>query len=495
MIKKTLKDWRFILLFTVIVFVGFYLRIFNAEKLFLYSHDNDLAGWIIKDIVYDGHLRLIGQETSTHGIFIGGLYYYLQIPFYLIFNMDPIGGVYLASLLGVLTTISFYFVFKKIFGKETGLVAMIIHAVSLYTVFNEREIVPTAPVFLWSVWLLYAIYLIYKGKQFKGFILAAFLGALIWHINFALVIPFSLLLLAVLLSGEKINLKYLLIGVVMFLVLNTPLILFEYRHNFIQTEALLTSLTTDQMDVYHGFGKVVRVFHLMGKNVNSLIFGGATNIKYEAITIFFILMLLLIIYKKSIERKLGAILLSWIVLYIAFFSAYSKIVSEYYLNGAMVVFIVILSILIGNLLRKKKTQLIGVIFISLFCYFNYQKLIDYPVNRSGYYDRKNIVEEIRNNAGSNNYPCVSVSYITKPGNDFGYRYFFWWFDMHVNKPESGAPVYTIVFPLRDDIKADKTFGALGLIYPDYSRYTKDEVEKSCSGENSNLTDPMFGFTK
>ena len=307
MIKKTLKDWRFLLLLAIISFASLYLRLFDAEKLFLYSHDNDLAGWIIKDIVYDGHLRLIGQETSTRGIFIGGLYYYLQIPFYLIFNMDPIGGVYLASLLGVLTTISFYFVFSKIFGKETGLVAMIIHAVSLYTVFNEREVVPTAPVFLWSVWLLYAIYLIYKGKQLKGFILSAFLGALIWHINFALIIPYSLLVLAFLMSGRKLNIKHFLTGIGLFTVLNLPLIIFEYRHKFIQVKALITSFTTNQMDVYHGYGKVVRVFHLMGKNINSLIFGGATEIKYEimfpSLSLFSVIVLLVISFLFSNVEK------------------------------------------------------------------------------------------------------------------------------------------------------------------------------------------------
>ena len=29
-------------------------------------------------------------------------------------------------------------------------------------------------------------------------------------------------------------------------------------------------------------------------------------------------------------------------------------------------------------------------------------------------------------------------------------------------------------------------GSLGLILPDYSKYTKDRVEKTCMGEDSNL---------
>jgi len=65
--------------------------------------------------------------------------------------------------------------------------------------------------------------------------------------------------------------------------------------------------------------------------------------------------------------------------------------------------------------------------------------------------------------------------------------------MHVNNPESESPVYTIVFPLRDDIEVQETHGHIGLIYPDFKRYNMEEVVESCAGENSNLTDPMWGM--
>ena len=56
--------------------------------------------------------------------------------------------------------------------------------------------------------------------------------------------------------------------------------------------------------------------------------------------------------------------------------------------------------------------------------------------------------------------------------------------------------FKIVFPLNERLyPVGKTFGAIGLIYPNYSSYTKEMVESSCLGANSNLTDPMFGFTK
>ena len=69
-----------ILLFLVLI-LGLLTRSYQLRERFGYTHDNDLAGWIVKDIVVDRHLRLIGQLTSSPGIFIGPLFYYLQIPF------------------------------------------------------------------------------------------------------------------------------------------------------------------------------------------------------------------------------------------------------------------------------------------------------------------------------------------------------------------------------------------------------------------------------
>src|SRR3989344_4495206 len=100
---------RFILL------LGFLLRFFKFSELYMFSHDQDLAAWVIRDILENGHLRLIGQQTSIAGVFIGALYYYLLIPFYFVFGMDPIGGVFLSLSLGILAIGSVYFVFSKIF--------------------------------------------------------------------------------------------------------------------------------------------------------------------------------------------------------------------------------------------------------------------------------------------------------------------------------------------------------------------------------------------
>ena len=123
-----------------------------------YTHDNDLAGWIVKDIVVDRHLRLIGQLTSSPGIFIGPLFYYLQIPFYLVTGMDPIGGAWLSVIVGLLGVASMWYV--------GGFIPAFIYATSFLIFNTEREVSPTTPVYLWSIWFF--THLASSGKEIRS---------------------------------------------------------------------------------------------------------------------------------------------------------------------------------------------------------------------------------------------------------------------------------------------------------------------------------------
>lgn len=477
-------------LLVAILLLGIFLRVYKPAEFFMYSHDNDLSSWFVKDVVVDGHLRLIGQLTSTPGIFIGPLFYYLLIPFYVIFNMDPIGSVYLGAVFGGFSILSFYFIFTKLFSKKEGLIASFLYSSLYFFVFNDREIVPTLPVVVWSLWFFYALNLFLKGDK-KAYILSAILIALIWHFNFALVLVLPLIPLAILLSRQKINFKYLALSVVLVAVLSMPLLLFEIRHDFSQTNALINSLTTDQHDVARGIDKVDRVMQVVLRNMTTWIFG--SGVPFVRGSLLFILGLGSLWYlklRKIISGKLFVLIFSWIILFIGFFSGYSKVLSEYYLNGMAVIWLTILVLVISNLRHDYANFLLfGIIFLNLTQFATFQE------NKIGYLQKKELTAFIKADALKNNYPCVSVSYITDPGYELGYRYFYYLEGLHVNQPKSLAPVYTIVFPHSRVDRIDKSFGALGLVLPDYTRYNEVDVAKSCSGKNANLTDPMFGFTK
>lgn len=486
--KLAESKWAWI----IVLALGFFLRVYNAPETFLYSHDQDLAGWIIKDIIVDHHPRLIGQMTSTPGIFIGPLFYYFLIPFYLFFKMEPIGGVVAVSLLGLATMASYVFVFSKIFGKLSGLVAGIIYAASFYMVFNDREVVPTMPVMLWSVWYLYALSLLLKGQK-AGYILAGALFGLIWHINMALALVVPLVPLSITLSKKKYFWENGLRGLGIFGFLSLPLAVFELRHGFSQTKAFLDAFTTNQQDIVSGVDKLQRTLFFVSKNTHNFVLGPLTAPFWLAAFIltigFFFLW-----KKKVISTNLALIMMFWWIIYVAFFGTYSKAISEYYFNGPMVVWVATVALVVTHLLSSRRFWYLGVGLLTFFLAFNVYRIANFPVNRSGYLEKKELVRFIQADKEARGYPCVAISYITLQGYELGWRYLFWLEKTQLNRPQVNIPVYSIVFPHSKVGRIDKSFGALGLVFPGYERYSPEKVKQSCSSDNINLTEPMLLFT-
>lgn len=478
--------------------MGVFLRTYKPLQLFMYSHDQDLAGWVVKDILVNKHLRLIGQETTSQGVFVGPLFYYLQIPFFLLTRMDPKGTLLLSILLGALSILSYYWCFSRIFNKKVGYVAAFIYAISSYIVFVDREVVPTTPVMLWCVWYFYALWQLSEGKQ-KAYLVLGFLIGLVWNFNLALILLVPLILLAQLLSKKYLSFVNLVLGAIIFLITFSPFIVFEFRHGFQQTKAIYLSLTTKKDYIpgtSSGLHKIDRVFQLINKNASSIYWGQRKPIKYSWTTNILIAMFMYLVIKKAIPNRILIIMTMWQIFYISFFTFNSINLSEYYLNGMNIVWIIILSVFVSEIIKGGKiSRRIGYGLTILFIGSNVYGIFARPPNKSGYLERKAIVNFIDQDSKQHGYPCVSVSYITSPGNDLGYRYLFWLNKIHVNQPKSGSPVYTIVFPHSKVDRIDESFGALGLIFPNYNKYNQNEVKESCSGVNSNLTNPMFGYTE
>jgi len=482
--------------FVAIVLLGVFFRFYEIKTRFVYGHDHDLTSWFIKDVVVDGHLRLIGQQTSTSGIFIGPFYYYFQIPFFLLLKMDPIAQVVASSLLGIFGIVTSYWVFSKVFDKKTGLIASYLYSISFFVVSNDREAVPTVLVIAWSIWFFYAISLLFRGEQKKGFLILGILVGLIWHLNVALVVVLPLVLVALFFSKKKLNLRSLLWGVAPLSLFSIPLVLFELRHNFIQIRSFLYSVTTSQGDIYSGLSKLLRVLFIVNKNISNFYwnFNDFASTYYLGLVVF-VLAVGFLALKRYLKPVETAVVFTWLGVYVGFFSWYSKIVSEYYLNGLFVLYLIVLS-RIFVYFSKKTGNVLLIIVLVVFGAFNANRFFNEKNPGNGYLQKLDLVEDIKNSAKDKKFDCVSISYITDTGYGLGYRYFFYLKGVRTSNNKKMVPTYTIVFPLgKDTVKEDKRFGDIGLIYPDFSRFSPEIANEECRKGDYNVIEPMFGFTK
>lgn len=241
-LKANLKKPEIVLLILILA-IGTFFRTYKSIERFEFAHDGDLYSWMAKDIIINHHFRLIGQETSAPGIFIGSLYYYLNIPFFLLTNMEPIGAVIPISIIGILAIYSYYWVFKKTFNSTVGLISAFLYSTSLYTIGFDKRVVPSTPTNLWVIWYCYTIINLARGN-FSVLPLLAILIGLVWHIHIAL-LPTLIAAPIALLFAKKIPHKKQLISFFAILIITSlPLITFEVRHHFSQTKSLLNNFTS-----------------------------------------------------------------------------------------------------------------------------------------------------------------------------------------------------------------------------------------------------------
>lgn len=483
------------ILLILIILISVFFRTYDIVGRYGYGHDAELFSWIVKDIVVNHHPRLIGQLTSAPGIFIGPLFYYMLVPFFLLSKMDPVGALIPITIIGVLTTFSYYFVFSKLFSKTAGLIASFLQAVLLPWIGFDRRIVPSTPTNIWIIWYFFTLIQIARGK-FRVLPILGILVALIWHIHIAL-LPTLIAIPFVFLVSKKIPpIKEISLGITSFLITSLPLIIFEGKHNFIQTKSLIENFTSS-----HGGGvgleKFIFIMNMISKNINNLFFSpySLPDLLKPIFVLSFIIPAIFLLKKKILTKKEIIPILAILLGVIGFFTLSSSLISEYYLYSIEIIFVAIIALTLSLAVKKKIGLYIVLIILgSLFTKNLYHFLTDY-IYKKDYVERKAVVDFITSDAKLNGFPCIGISYITTPGENTGFRYFFYLKNQHLVHPSVEVPVYNIVIP--DELslgEVKQKFGHIGII-PPVKIPSKETIEKSCQIPNTNLTDSMFGYVE
>lgn len=482
-----------------ILFIGLFFRIYKAVDYFSYGHEQDLQAWIVKDILVDHHLRLIGQETSITGLFIGPLYYYILAFFFLVTGLNPASSIIPVTFISLATIASVYIVGLKLFGKVTGTIASFIYAMSLNIVFLDRWAVPTQTTLLWTVWFFY-VTISFVRESLKHLPVLIILFALIWHIHIALLPFFLVIPVAFLLSGKsvskavkKINKNELFFSIVISFFLLLPLILFEVRHGYQQITGLANSFSVEK-GVITGIYKLQIILENVSRVLSEAIIYNLPH-KLPLIYIvpsFFVIFLVILVFlfkKNVLKLKELLIFVLWLFLVISshYFAKYA--ITEYYFNNLIVISVMIFSLFLSYLFCQKILQKPIIILAILFFLFNFKGLLSKPIPKGEFVDKNAAVEFIVKDYVKNGFSCVGINYIGPLGVAYGYRYLFWKNNIKLVAPGNDIPVYSIVNPyLISEKEIAENFGDIGVILP---RNTKSNVSV-CNDASRQLL-PLNGF--
>lgn len=489
-LKKFLNPWGILIL---IVGLHLFTRLYHFEQILGYGHDEDLGGWIVKDILIDHHVRLIGQETSVSSIYIAPLFYYLQVVFFGIFNMDPVGGFWLVEMISIITLASVFVVIRKFWGDLAAVFGSLVYAMSAGIAGFEQWVVPTQPTLLWSVWYIYCLFNLAEGKK-KAIIGVGILWGLIWHVHIAFIPLMILVPIAMRISDKNWRFwlgKQIPLGLLIIIILNLTVVSFEVRHNFIQIHGLIDAATQNHQEVT-GLARFTKVIVATGQSVIRVVFppDGLNGTWQNYLAVLSILLVLCgwVFSRNKFGNKWWLLAIWFGVVMLAQFVS-KRPISEYYFANLMAPTLVIIAVSLASL-YKTKIGRISLILLGTMIVLNISYVYNRPANNEGYLARKTLVAKIALDAKQHRYPCIAINYITIPGRSAGYRYWFWLNNLKLVTGGNDVPTYSIVDPVWYSPQ-EITFqsGELGIINP--TNFTLNP--KVCDKTNRQLL-PLWGFS-
>lgn len=223
---------------SIILIVAAFLRMYKIGEYAIFLSDQAIDSTAVKNIL-DGDFTLLGPRASVGQFFNGPAIYYLMIPFFFLLKSDPLAGTYFQISLQLATIPIIFLLGRRIGTRSTGTLAAILFAASPLFIYYSKSAFNAYPALFLSTLAIYL--LTYKTKRLWQFALGGLVTGVLVQAHYLLyVYAFFYFVYAALQKKIKYTLTFALSA----LVGLSPFILFELRHNFFNTNAILKHIVS-----------------------------------------------------------------------------------------------------------------------------------------------------------------------------------------------------------------------------------------------------------
>lgn len=233
--------------FLIILFIlGFVLRTLFLPSHLFFNYEQGRDFLVVKDIVENHKLTLIGPKTDIGGIFHGPLYYYLlTIPF-VVGNGNPVIVSFFLIFLSSFSIPLIYFLTRELSNEKSAKIAAILYSFSFGGIIYPRWLANPPLAIPFIILLFLAIVKIIKGSKRHILILAISLGFIIHLevVSFILLLPLiiSLPFLYRNLKNTMLDLRLIFFSCALFFLIISPYLFFDLRHNLLISKGILELL-------------------------------------------------------------------------------------------------------------------------------------------------------------------------------------------------------------------------------------------------------------
>lgn len=257
---KSVFRWEMFLLLAVLILAGF-VRLYRLPDYMTFLGDEGRDAAAVRDIVLGRHLPLIGPGTSVGNMYLGPLYYYLIAPSLWLADFSPVGPAVEVALFGVLTVGLLWWLARQWFARGIALALSLLYALSpLVIIYSRSSWNPNIMPFF-SLLTIYALWKVVKWGYWRWAVIGAvsFSFVLNSHYLGLLLLP---TIAAFLLFRARQDLPShtsrmrpnLLAAIGLFLILQSPLLLFDLRHDLANarniTQFFAARQTTVNLKIY-----------------------------------------------------------------------------------------------------------------------------------------------------------------------------------------------------------------------------------------------------
>lgn len=339
--KITAEHW----FLGLILLVAIFLRFYNLRDSLMFQGDQGRDVLIVSRIFKNLDPVFIGPVTSIGNMYLGPFYYYFMLPFLMLSYPSPMGPVYGVAFLAVLTVFLIFKISKKLFDNKTAYLATIFFTLSAGVVNLARfswnpNIAP-----FFSLLMFYFTYLAWK-KDSRYWMAVSVCFSLLIQLHYVALLSLSgagIILLIQFLERRKLQklFSHVLLAILIFVFSLTPLMLFDYKHKFVNLKSFASILTEkESFDLERkadrqGFDAIGKFFSIDLKDRASQVLfepSFAVN-KYNHPLLFFVL-IMSILYLFKNKAKLQAseiILLAYLIPGIIGVSLYQHQVYAHYI--------------------------------------------------------------------------------------------------------------------------------------------------------------------
>ncbi|OGK26084.1 hypothetical protein A3D76_03670 [Candidatus Roizmanbacteria bacterium RIFCSPHIGHO2_02_FULL_37_9b] len=236
------SNWFIIIIFTL----SFILRFWKIPELFFFDIDEEYQSLLALSIIKDFHPIWIGLSAANTGFYIGPGLVYLHALLLWIGKLDPVILGYSASVIAMITLITLYFVTKNLLDKKAGLIATSVYSFLPFVLIYDRRFWNSTLVPLISILIFYG--LIKSTKNDYWYILLALLLGISFHIHASLLLYLPIIIITSIKRLFEVKRRprpfIFLVSLVIFFVIYSPLIVYDFVHNFDNLKTPLRLLQT-----------------------------------------------------------------------------------------------------------------------------------------------------------------------------------------------------------------------------------------------------------